>query len=107
MDDSNGLVIFILIFLIGLPILLVIFIVNYFHRMKVESDRKETLWNKIRIGMTKKDIEKILGPPKSISEPTLLRSLFKMGFTEVWKYGFLEGEIRFKSGRVVGFKKPT
>ena len=40
-----------------------------------EDERKEAAWGQLRTGMTKEEVEELLGQPEKISEPTLLRTV--------------------------------
>jgi len=93
------------------PLLLVSLIFHSLKKAHEEQKEKEeqlqSLWNRIHIGMTREEVVKILGRPKRIREPTLFRSALRLGPIEEWSYGFWEGKVKFKFGKVVGYTKPS
>jgi hypothetical protein len=68
-------------------------IVRWYNNISREQNKKEAetkdRWENIHTGMSKEEVEKVLGLPQQVKEPTLWRSVMHMGTTEEWSYGFL------------------
>lgn len=114
MDDTYiALIVWFIILLVfvGIPVLIAYRIKSWWGKSTQEDKERaannEAKWSLIKLGMTKEEVKEVLGQPVKIKESRLWRSVISLGLTEVWSYGFAEGKVTFRYGKVVGYKKPS